>query len=120
MKLMEILVVLFIIGIFIYAVVPARNMYSTMRRDALRIASSLRACALYSIGNSFCSFDVSGREFRLGCSGGYSKTGHLYNRVSGKRHYNCSEGVIENPFPLNIGHFVVHVERRGIYVEVTR
>lgn len=120
MKLLEVLIVLVMIGIFIYAVVPAKNMYSTMRRDALRIASSLRACALYSFGNSSCSFDVSEREFELVCSGGYLKTGHLYNYIKETRHYICSEGIIENPVPLSVGHFVIRVERRGIHVEVAR
>ncbi|GEM_PF-5859272 len=120
MRLVEIMVVLALIGIFVYAVVPGKNMYSTGRRDALRVASSLRACAIYSLGNSQCSLILKGKGFRLTCSGGYSRAGRLSNSIEQERSYTCSEGVIENPAPILLGHFVVRVERRGINVEVLK
>ncbi len=121
MNLTEALITLAIIGTAAALVVmPGKRIYSSYRADSYKIASSLRSCAIYSIGNNSCNTRITGKLLAVTCSGGYGKQEKLNRGVVGNYSFSCSEGFINNPSNVQVGQFLVETSRRSVNVIIKK
>ncbi|MCD6454244.1 MAG: hypothetical protein J7L62_02955 [Candidatus Aminicenantes bacterium] len=116
MRLYEIVLALFIVFI-VATLYPLKRVYSSSRKDAYKVASFVRSCAVFSLGNEWCRVIIVGKNVELNCSGGFLRKTELDSKVS-EGVLRCSEGVIENPVTIKIEQFLVKVGRRGVNIEV--
>ena len=116
MKLIEILTAVAILALIAVMLFPGKSLYSKNKEDALAVASSARACAILSLGNSQCQMSITGEFLQTTCSGGYNKVTRLNSALSTPLSITCSEGAVDTPTTLTIGNFQITISRRDVAI----